>query len=153
MAAILARRGASAATIGEAMSADLPLGPRWIANGSIVVLGSGPGTWLAQREDVDPSWIGDLQGRLVGLASVSDQSGAYRVFWIEGSGARTLLQRGAAVDLDESAFPAGSVAFTVIAHLDVIIRRLEEADRYELAVYRSSAEAFVRWLSAARDGL
>lgn len=153
IAAILARRGASAAMIGKALGADLPLDPSWTASGSLVMIGSGPGTWLAHHEGMTTGWAGDLQTRLAGIASVSDQSGAYRIFRIEGPGARRLLQRGAAVDLDDSAFPAGSVAVTAIAYLDVIIRRLKEADSYELAVYRSSAEGFLRWLDAAVDRL
>lgn len=155
MAAILARRGASAAMISDVLAADLPLGSKWIDCGSLVMIGSGPGTWLAHRErdGETTGWVGDLQTRLAGVASVSDQSSAYRIFRIEGPGARTLLQRGASVDLDDSAFPAGSVAFTAIAYLDVVIRRLDEADCYELAVFRSSAEGFVRWLEAAVDRL
>lgn len=157
MAAILARRGAGAAVIGEALAAELPLGPKWIATGRVVIIGSGPGTWLAHHDgmndDTAASWVRDLQMRLAGIAGVSDQTGAYRIFRIEGEGAQRLLQRGAAVDLDDCAFPAGSVAFTAIAYLDVIIRRLEAADSYDLAVYRSSAASFVRWLDAAIGGL
>jgi len=157
IAAILARRGTSAAMVGEALGADLPPGPKWIASGPLVIMGSGPGTWLTQREGLGEGtpagWVRDVQARLAGIASVSDQTGAYRVFRIEGPGARRLLQRGAAIDLDDAVFPAGSVAFTAIAYLDVIVRRLEEADSYELAVYRSSAESFVRWLDAAVAGL
>lgn len=151
MAAILARRGASAAMVGEALAVDLPLGPNWSTSGSLVMIGSGPGTWLALRERAGETtrWIGDLQTRLAGIASVSDQSGAYRIFRIEGPGAPRLLQRGAAVDLDDSAFAGGAVAITAISYLDVIIRRLDEPETYELAVYRSSAEGFIRWLDTA----
>ncbi len=157
MAAILARRGASAAVIGEALAAELPLGPKWLASGPFIIIGSGPGTWLTQHEGVSEgtaaSWVRDVQTRLAGIASVSDQTGAYRVFRVEGPGAQRLLQRGGAVDLDDSMFPPGAVAFTMIAYLDVLIRRLDMADSYELAVYRSSAASFVRWLDAAVGGL
>ena len=156
MAAILARRGASAAMIGEALAAEVPLGPKWIASGSMVLIGSGPESWLAQDEDVGEAaagWVKNLHTRLAGIASVSDQTGAYRVFRIEGPGARRLLQRGAAIDLDDAVFPVGSVAFTMIAYLDVVMRRLEQADSYELTVYRSSAASFMRWLDAATAGL
>jgi heterotetrameric sarcosine oxidase gamma subunit len=153
MASILARRGASTAVIGEAIATNMPVGPTWATGNLSVVIGSGPGTWLACGRGVSSDWCGDLERRLAGLASVSDQTGAYRLFQVEGSDARTLLQRGAAVDLDGSAFPAGSAALTVIAHVDVIIRNLTDGRSYEVAVYRSYAESFLRWIDAAVAGL
>lgn len=153
MATILARRGVTGAMIGDALSVDMPRGPTWVAGGSVVIIGSGPGAWLVQNTAEAPAWIDGLRTRMAGLASVSDQSGAYRVFRLEGRFARQLLQRGVAVDLDAVAFPVGSVAITAIAYLDVIVRRLDGADVFELAVFRSSSQAFVRWLDAAVAGL
>jgi heterotetrameric sarcosine oxidase gamma subunit len=152
MASILARRGASTAAIGDAIVIDMPVGPAWVERDGLVVVGSGPGTWLAYGRGVGSDWSGDLERRLAGLASVSDQTGAYRVLQIEGPDARTLLQRGAAVDLDGSAFPVGSACLTVIGHVDVIIRSLTDGRSYEVAVYRSYAESFLRWIDAAVAG-
>lgn len=149
IASILARRGAGAAAIGTAMGIDMSAGPTWTTADRCTVMGSGPGTWLAFGQDGGSGWCGDLERRLTGLASVTDQTGAYRLFQIEGPDARTLLQRGAAVDLDASVFPPGSVAVTVIGHVDVIIRCLAEGRGYEVAVYRSYAESFLRWVDAA----
>ncbi len=153
MASILARRGVSAAVIGEAISVDMPVSPGWTVRAPLMVIGSGPGTWLACGHGAGPDWCGDLARRLAGLASVSDQSGAWRTFHVEGPGARTLLQRGAPVDLDDAAFPAGCAALTVIGHVDVIIRSLADGRSYEVAVYRSYAESFLRWVEATVAGL
>jgi heterotetrameric sarcosine oxidase gamma subunit len=145
MASILARRGADADAIGEAIAIDMPVGPTWTPGDRCDVIGTGPGTWLALGHLV----TGDLERRLAGLASVVDQTGAYRVFQMEGPDAHTLLQRGAAIDLDAAAFPPGSAALTVIGHVDVIIRGLMDGRSYEVAVYRSYAESFLRWVDAA----
>lgn len=151
--AILARRGTSAVAIGEAMAIDMPLGPTWATGDVFVVVGSGRGTWLAWGRAVDADWRGELGRRLAGRASVSDQTGAYRMFQVEGPDACTLLQRGASIDLDELAFPAGSAALTVIGYVDVIIRSLPDGRSYEVAVYRSFAESFLRWIDATVEGL
>lgn len=147
MVTILARRGADATAIGEAMGIEMPVGPNWTAGADIMVCGTGPGTWLASGEGSE--WLGALEARLAGLAGVIDQTGAYRVLHFEGPEARTLLQRGASVDLSGSAFPAGAVASTVIGHVDAIICCIVEGQAYEVAVYESYAESFLRWIDRA----
>lgn len=142
MLAIAARRGAIAADIEAA-----------IAGKSTILMGSGPGTWLAHSADADAEWSGQVRQALAGLASVSDQSAAYRLFRIAGPQARTLLQRGAYIDLHDSAFAPGAVAITAIAHVDVVIRRLEDDEGYAVAVYRSFTASFLRWLDATRAGI
>jgi len=149
IAAIMARRGASAAVIGGAIAIEMPIGPTCAVRDRLVVIGSGPGTWLAFCAGAHSDWCGDLAQRLAGLVSISEQTSAYRLFQIEGPGARTLLQRGVALDLDASAFPAGSAAHSVIAHVDVVICCLPDGESYHVAVYRSYTESFLRWLDAA----
>jgi len=153
MATIAARRGVEVAAIGAAIGLAMPDDRRWTSGEAAVLMASGPGVWLARQHDAPPTWCGDLERRLFGLAGVSDQTGAYRLFHLEGPGARTVLQRGAAIDLHDSAFPAGAVAVTAIAHIDVIIRCLEAGRVYEAAVYRSFAESFLRWLDDTVVGL
>lgn len=149
IAAIMARRGASAAVIGEAIAIEMPIGPSCAVRDRLVVIGSGPGAWLAFCAGAHSDWCVDLARQLSDLASISEQTGAYRLFQIEGPGARTLLQRGVALDLDASAFSAGSAAHSVIAHVDVVICCLSDGESYRVAVYRSYAESFLRWLDAA----
>ncbi|MBP7336567.1 sarcosine oxidase subunit gamma [Niveispirillum sp.] len=154
IAAILARRGIGAVAIGEVLAIRMPVGPTWGTGDGVTIVGTGPGTWLAFGQGVGNGWSADLERRLAGLASLSDQTGAYRLFRIAGPDARTLLQRGAAIDMDGGVFPAGSVAVTVIGHVDVIIRNLtDDGLCYEIAVYRSYADSFLRWVDAAIAGL
>lgn len=152
-AAILARRGISTATIGHSLGVKLPHGPCWTAADLYVVIGNGPGSWLAYGEGLPSDWCGDLAKQLTGIASVTDQTGAYRSFRIEGPNARTLLQRGLHIDLNASAFPSGSVAVSVIGHVDVIVRALSDELSFEVTVFRSYADTFLRWFASAAAGL
>ena len=149
LASISARRGTSARNIGHAISIEMPEGPYCAHGRSFDVIGTGPGTWLVRGKSAASSWSGRLERQLAGLASVSDQTGTYRIFRIEGRNARTLLQRGASIDLDDGEFPSGSIAVTIMGHIDIIIRRLDAVDAYELAIFRSYSESFLRWLNLA----
>lgn len=131
LATVMARKAADHAAITAA--AGCPMIP------------TGPGTWLAQG---DADALGE---RLAGLAWVSDQSGGYVVLRFTGPAARTLLQKGVAIDLDPSAFGAGSAAVTVIAHIGVILWRADDA--YDVAIFRSLAGSFRHWIDAAAKGL
>lgn len=110
---------------------------------------TGPATWLAVSDAPDET----LSERLTGLASVSDQSGGYVVYSLKGPAARALLQRGVFIDLDPSVFGPGSVSVTMIAHMGVIVWRPETEDGFELALFRSFAQSFLRWVNATAHGL
>lgn len=133
LATVMARKGADHAAIRFAASCEL--------------IPAGPGTWLAEGE-------ADVLGeRLAGLACVSDQSGGYVVLRFTGPSARALLQKGVAIDLDPSVFGPGSAAVTVIAHIGVILRQVDTAPTYDLALFRSFAGSFRHWVATAAQGL
>ena len=90
---------------------------------------------------------------LTGLASVSDQSSAYVVQRLSGSGARTLLQRGLAIDLNHETFRAGSVASTAIAHIGVNLWQVDDQPTYDVAIARSYAGSFRHWFDQATAAL
>lgn len=148
LAAVMARRGADG--LGARLGMAVPAGPGWAGDAALTLIGTGPGTWLARCERPAPDWAEALADRLAGLASVSDVSAAYRLFRIAGAGAATVLRRGAFVDVAEG-FGPGSAAVTVIAYIGVIIRQIDAAPTYELAVSRSYAESFRHWLNIACD--
>ena len=149
LATVMARKTVDAAAVGERLGVEAPDGPFWRQGEGIALLGTGRGTWLAYAEQAAPDWAATLQGRLGPLASVSDQSSGYRMFRLSGSGARGLLQRGAAIDFHPASFGPGSVATTVIAHIGVIVWRLADEDPvYHLAVFRSLAGSFRHWYDA-----
>ena len=148
LATVMARRGVTPARVGEALGVPAVDGPRWTRAGGLTLLGTGPGCWLVLSEDGAADHAVRLRETLGPLASVSDQSGGYQILRLSGPDARTILQRGAAIDLHPSAFAAGAVATTVIAHIGVILWQLDETPTYEVALFRSYAASFGHWLEA-----
>lgn len=146
LATVMARKGIDAATIGDALGCPAPAGPETATAGSLRMIGTGPGTWLALQTSAKPSWSGFISARLSGLASISDQSGGYALYRIEGPQARDLLQRGAFIDLDPAIFGPNTVATTMIAHIGVILWRAGD-DAFDIALFRSFASSFKTWFA------
>ena len=146
VASIKARKGATHSAIGAALGADLPNGPRAAFVGNRTLVGTGPGAWLVIEERAALDFADVLQQTLNGLASVSDQSGAYSVHRLSGLGSRTLLQRGAAIDFHPANFSTGSAATTVIEHIGVVLWQVDEQPTYDVATFRSYAGSFCHWL-------
>lgn len=153
LATVMARKGVAAVAIGAALGVELRDGPCCSMGAGLVLLGTGPGSWLAYADTAPADWAAGLRERLGPLASVSDQSGGYAIFRLSGPGARTVLQRGAAIDFHPAAFAAGAVATTVIAHIGVVIRQVDDAPTYDVALFRSFAGSFRHWLDTAIEGL
>lgn len=145
IAAVMARKNIGADAIGAALNMTLADGPVLSYGPDILLVGTGPGCWLAIA-DAAPDFAASLTARLAGLASITDQSSGYSITRIAGEGARRLLQRGAAIDLHPAAFAAGSVATTVIAHIGVIFWQIDDAPTYDIATFRSFAGSFSHWL-------
>ena len=142
LATVMVRKGVVASQIGKALDVSLEDRPCLFYNDGLVLIGTGPGTWLAIDHTDDPDWPGSLSVNLSGLASVSDQSGGYVLFRLSGPNARDVLQREIFIDLDPGVFVVGSVAVTTMAHMGVILWR-PSADAYEIAVFRSYVESFL----------
>lgn len=153
LATVMARKGVAPAAIGAALGVDLRDGPYCSTGAGIVLLGTGPGSWLAYADVAPADWAAGLRERLSALASVSDQSGGYAIFRLSGLGARTVLQRGAAIDFRPAAFAVGAVATTMIAHIGVVIRQVDEAPTYDILLFRSFAGSFRHWLDMTIGGL
>lgn len=146
IAAVMARKGVGAQAIGRALGLELTDGPAMVSNGTMLALGTGPGTWLVMDETAGEDFADWLQERLKGLASVSDQSSGYAILELSGPGARTILQRGASIDFHPDSFRTGSIATTVIAHVGAIIWQVDDLPTYEIAVFRSLSGSFRHWL-------
>ena len=149
VASVMARKGVAAEAIGVALGVAMRRGPHATFAGPRTVLGIGPGAWLVLADDSDPDFADRLAETLAGLASVSDQSGAWVVQRLSGPGARTLLQRGIAIDLHPDVFHTGSVATTAIAHIGVILWQIEDSQSYDIATSRSYAKSFDQILVTA----
>ncbi len=153
LASVMARKGVSADAIGEALGIALADAATVSGTGPTMLLGTGPGTWLALHDRPDPGFADALAHKLAGIASVSDQSSGYVVFRVSGPGVRKLVQRGAGIDLHPDAFRAGSVATTLIAHIGVIVRQVDDAPTYDIAAFRSFAGSLRDWIDHAAAAL
>ncbi|MCB2078378.1 MAG: sarcosine oxidase subunit gamma [Novosphingobium sp.] len=148
IATVMGRKGVTAQEIGSAFGGALVDGPAVSPLDVYQAVGTGPATWLLISEAADADFAGLLAGQLSGLASVSDQSSGYEVFELAGPGARTVLQRGAAIDFHPDCFRTGSVATTVIAHIGVVIWQVSEVPAYRIACLRSYGNSFDHWLQS-----
>jgi len=161
IAAVAARRGGRvefAARCASLFGFEPPDGLRRARGVDGQWLGVGPGRWLAIGER--PGFVGALARELEGVAAVIDQSDGLAAIEIAGKRARDALAKGLPIDLDASVFPFNAVASSAIAHIAVTIWREgpggdDEAPRFALALHRSFAGGFARWLSesAAEFGL
>lgn len=150
---IMARKAADRTAIGAAFGCPVPEGPAWSAGRRWSMVAVAPGSWLAIGEIPGQGWYERLERELQGVASLSDQSGAYLLFRISGDRARDLLQRGVFIDLHPTRFGPGSAAVTMIGHVDIILWQSSEAPEFGLAVPRSVAASFRHWLEVTAEAL
>jgi heterotetrameric sarcosine oxidase gamma subunit len=126
----------------------LPSTPSRVAlRDDLQAIWSGPDQWLviadrAQGRDLEA----ELAPRLQGLASVTDQSDARAVVRISGPAARSLLAKGVGIDLHPRVFPANGAAVTHASHIGVILWLTDDRPTYDVAMFRSFADSFGRWL-------
>jgi methylglutamate dehydrogenase subunit D len=159
LATVMARRGAEtalAAKVRETFNIDLPMTPQRAASGAIAFVWAGSGQWLASAEsETGHRFEARLRVALAGLASVANQSDGRAVLRISGPRARDTLAKGLPVDLDPAVTQPGAAIVSSIAHIGVHLWQLDAAPTYEIAVARSYALSFWRWLevSAAEFGL
>ena len=147
LASVLARKAVEHGAVARALGLDPAVGPRCSHKDRDTLIGVGPASWLLVQENRTAKFIPALRHALGETAWVADQSGAYGVFRIAGAGARTLLQRGVAVDLHPDAFVPGDAASTSIAHINVLLWRLDDAPcAFAVAVSRSYEVSFRHWL-------
>jgi methylglutamate dehydrogenase subunit D len=158
IATVILRRGRSrelAAAVTANFAIDLPVGAEWTANNGVAWLGTGTGKWLAISESRDMEFVGKLEAKLGGFASVIDQSDGLGVLRLTGPALFKTLQKGVQIDLAPDAFPTGSVAVTSIAHIGATLWKVDDRPTVDIAVARSLCGSFLHWLeaSAALHGL
>ena len=153
LASLIARRGrldALRAAIRDAWSADLPLRPRVVEGDGASFVWAGPERWLvASGVRAPDELVGVLRGRAEGLAAVCDQSDGRVLLRVSGPFARDVLAKGIPIDLHPSAFPVGSTAITMAAHIGCQLWQVDDTPTYDLAVPRSFAASFRHWLADA----
>jgi len=152
IATVIQRRGQSrelAAAVTANFAIDLPVGAEWTANNGVAWLGTGPGKWLAISASRDPEFVGNLETKLRGLASVIEQSDGLGVLRLSGPALCKTLEKGVQIDLAPDAFPTGSVAVTSVAHIGVTLWKVDDQPTVDVAVARSLCNGFLHWLEAS----
>lgn len=139
------------ARLQEAYGFDLPPPGRRSDSDRLAVLWNGPDTWLAMApsEDGRRDLARELTIKLGRSAALTEVSDAKALLRISGERARAVLARGLPIDLHSTAFVPGQVAISHAAHVSVAIWMIDTQPTFELAVPRSYAASFERWLIAA----
>lgn len=145
------KRGLVSAAVHGAFGVALPETPECVTSAAgVTIVWAGPDQWLFVASRAGAR---DLERELVpllkGLAAVTDQSDARVVVRIRGQHARALLAKGVPIDLDPRAFPARGAVLTHASHIGVVLWQIDDAPTYELAVFRSFADSFARWIHSA----
>jgi heterotetrameric sarcosine oxidase gamma subunit len=144
------KRAALAAAVKETYGVELPVGAARVEGKDIAFVWNGREQWLAVAERTSGRDLErELKPVLAGLASVVDQSDARVVIRMSGARTRDVLAKGLPLDLHPRAFKPGMVAMTHVSHMGVVLWQLDGAPTYELAIFRSFAPSFTRWLQHA----
>jgi methylglutamate dehydrogenase subunit D len=143
IAKILARKN-QAAALAQGVQAHfncaLPTSPRRTCGNDIAVMGIGPGSWLAMRENGGNDFAGSLKPILGSFAAISAQSDAYGVYRLMGPNLRAALSKLLPIDIHDRAFKVGDVAETIAGHVGILVWRLEDiagSPVFDIAVARS----------------
>jgi heterotetrameric sarcosine oxidase gamma subunit len=135
---------------------DLPDAGKISSAGPLIVLSTGPQSWLVLDDHGKPGGLAVSLKHAVGEAgSVIDQSFAYGALRISGPKARLALSKGCRLDLHPRVFGAQSVARTIMAQIGVVIYQGREEGTYDLLAPSTLAQSFAEFLveSAAEYGL
>jgi methylglutamate dehydrogenase subunit D len=158
LATVSARRGIEhdlKRAIVSAYGLDLPDGPRIASKNGVSFAGVGVGQWFAGAEpSIGTDFVSKLRERLVGLASVADQSDGRVVLCLSGDRVRDVLAKGVPIDLHPLCFKTGDVTSTSVAYIGVQLQQLDDRPTFQLMAFRSHAGSLWSWLtrSAAEFG-
>jgi heterotetrameric sarcosine oxidase gamma subunit len=143
LAKILVRKDAATALarhLQAHFNCALPTSPRRTCGNDIAVMGIGPGSWLAMRENGGNDFASSLKPILGPFAAISDQSDAYGVFRLTGPNLRAALSKLVPIDIHDRAFKVGDVAETIAGHIGLLFWRLDDtagSPVFDIAVARS----------------
>lgn len=149
IATVMVRKGERAKlsdAIRNLFGIGLPAGAKWIAQGGVTFLGTGPGKWLAISDTNGTTFVQSIETKLRGLASVVEQSGGLGVLRLSGANLLETLAKGVQIDLAADEFPVGSAAITSIAHIGVTLWKVDDAPTFDVAVARSLCGSLQHWL-------
>ncbi len=156
VASVHSRKGKSrelAQAINQLHHIRLHDGPKSSGNAKLEFLGTGPGAWLAVWPTHSAQNIDQLSLETRELASIADQSSAYRIFTISGTRTKALLARGLTMNLNEPGFTTGSVVVSSMAHIGVVVWQTNDSESVMIAVASSLRESFCHWIRETLYGL
>ncbi len=142
--------------------ADLPAGlifPRDANRFATVetrrILWAGPDDWMIVDErDAAPDLLAVLEEIFATHhVAVVDVSGNRVRLRVSGRGARELMNRACALDLEPPSFATGHCAATFVARTQALVMQVDDTPCYELLVRRSFASYLADWLVTAARGL
>jgi len=145
---VMVRKGQGAALasrVRRSFGIELPPGPRLALAEGIGFIGTGPGAWLAIRENAGNAFSSSLREAIGDFASVVDQSDGVGVVRVSGPKVRDALCKLFAIDLDARAFQPGDAAVTPAGHVGAVLWRVDDlagSPAFEIAVHRSFAADF-----------
>ncbi|MDH6125496.1 sarcosine oxidase subunit gamma family protein [Kitasatospora sp. GP82] len=145
----LAPGGGAAARVAEVLGAALPTEPNTVTDsGDLRLLWLGPDEWLIVGPDgAAPDTEGRIRTALPGEhACLVDVSANRTTLELSGPGARTVLEKGCALDLHPRAFTPGRCAQTLVSKVNVVLDQLDAEPRYRLLVRGSFARYLADWL-------
>ncbi|MGH8327727.1 MAG: sarcosine oxidase subunit gamma, partial [Steroidobacteraceae bacterium] len=126
----IAARSGQAGRAAELLRAQLgiepPNRPKRASCGDVGIAGTAPQTWLATCEGAGNAFAQSLRSLLGDCASVADQSDAYVILRLTGSGVRATLAKLVPIDLHPRSFEVSDVAQTVCGYVNVMLWRLED---------------------------
>lgn len=100
---------------------------------------SSPGQWFwVGSIDVSDVRLAEIQAALADTFVLVDQTHGRVRMRLSGASSRTVLAKGAMVDLSAGLFAIGQSAMTQIGHIGAMITRVDD-DSFELIVLRSFA--------------
>ena len=132
----------------DGFAVDLPLNRASRVEGRLCAR-LGPDEWLLCAPEGTAPIFDALEGRHHSLVDVSHR---YAGFAVEGDAAHLVLAAGCPLNLDSTAFPAGSATRTLLGKAEIVLWRLDAAPAFRVDCARTFApyvQAFLQ--EAARE--
>lgn len=119
-----------------------------VAGNGVMLCATGPLELWALSETLDEAGLIDALAAAVGdAASLTGQSCGRAVVRLSGPRAPDVLAKGCPIDFHPRVFPTPGSSHTSIEKMPVLVVKRDDRPSFDLAVARSYAGSFVRWLT------
>ena len=93
----------------QLFAVQLPISPRWVHEGDISLIWSGPGCWLLETETLSDQALTSLEASLRPTAAFCDQSDSRRQFELAGTRVREVPPRASRSTCTKTALPLATL--------------------------------------------